>query len=160
VSEKIRDESSATAALTLSVSDHEHFEELERAFFAAGEVEPADAAAVSEASVELFDDLSAVAAPEAPSWRARLVPLYRLARLWLSMRVRLLLTVLRGAVPSTLERLSPRRLALPLLVRAAAEVPPRFYIRRPILTVAAAVVLASTLASVWAGVVLAATRWH
>lgn len=160
MSEKIHDESSATAALTLSVSDHleQHFGELEQAFFAAGEVEPAGPAAVSEVSVDLFDDLSAVAAsPVRASWRQRLIPLYRLGRLWLSMRLRLLLTVLRGAVPSALERLSPRRLALPLLVHSNEELP-RIHLRRPYLTVAAAVVLVTTLASVWAGVVLAATR--
>ena len=87
----------------------------------------------------------------------RLIPLYRLGRLWLTMRLRLLLAVLRDAVPSAVERLSPRRLARPLLVRSG-EILPRLYIRRPVLTVAAAVVLASTLVSVWAGVVLAATR--
>jgi hypothetical protein len=161
LSEKIHDESSATAALTLSVADklEEHFGELEQAFFAAGELEPAGAAAVSEVSADLFDDLSAVAVSPVvrASWRQRLVPLYRLSRLWLSMRLRLLLTVLRGALPSALERLSPRRLALPLLVHSNEELP-RIYLRRPYLTVAAAVVLVTTLASVWAGVVLAATR--
>ena len=91
------------------------------------------------------------------SWRQRLVPLYRLGRLWLSMRLRLMLTVLRG-VPSALERLSPRRLALPLLVHSNEELPAALHLRRPYLTVAAAVVLVSTLVSVWAGVVLAATR--
>ncbi len=104
--------------------------------------------------IDVFDELPA---PVRISWRQRLIPVYRLGRLWLSMRVRLLLAVLRGAVPSALERLSPRLLALPLMVRST-EVTPRLHIRRPVLTVAAAVVLVSTLASVWAGVVLAATR--
>ena len=105
-------------------------------------------------AIDVFDDVPAAVRI---SWRQRLIPVYRLGRLWLSMRVRLLLAVLRGAVPSALERLSPRLLALPLLVRST-EVTPRLHIRRPVLTVAAAVVLVSTLASVWAGVVLAATR--
>lgn len=154
MSKKIHDEAPAAAALTLSVAD-EHFGELEQAFFAAGEVEPAGAAA---GSADLFDDLSAVVASPVvqASWRQRLVPLYRLGRLWLSMRLRLMLTVLRG-VPSALDRLSPRRLALPLLVHSNEELP-RISLRRPYLTVAAAVVLVSTLVSVWAGVVLAATR--
>lgn len=146
------------AALTVSVSQtlDDHFGELEQAFFAAGDVEPAGAVA---APIDLFDDLSAVVASAVvgPSWRERLNPLYRLGRLWLSMRLRLLLAVLRDAVPTALERLTPRRLALPLVVRSG-ELPPRFYARRPWLTVAAAVVLVSTLVSVWAGVVLAATR--
>jgi hypothetical protein len=171
LSKKIHDEAPAAAALTLSVAD-EHFGELEQAFFAAGEVEPAGAAV---GSADLFDDLSAVVGPPLvqASWRqrpgfiveavgfprsarARLVPLYRLGRLWLSMRLRLMLTVLRG-VPSALDRLSPRRLALPLLVHSNEELP-RISLRRPYLTVAATVVLVSMLVSVWAGVVLAATR--
>jgi hypothetical protein len=154
--EKIHDESPAVAALTLSVSDQfeQHFEELERAFFAAGDLEPAPPAQPEGEAIDVFDDVPAAVRI---SWRQRMIPLYRLGRLWLSMRVRLLLTVLRGAVPSAFERLSPRLLALPLLVRST-EVTPRLHIRRPVLTVAAAVVLVSTLASVWAGVVLAATR--
>jgi hypothetical protein len=155
--EKIHDESPAVAALTLSVSDQfeQHFEELERAFFAAGDLEPAQPAPPEGEAIDVFDDVPAAVRI---SWRQRLIPVYRLGRLWLSMRVRLLLTVLRGAVPSAFfERLSPRLLALPLLVRST-EVTPRLHIRRPVLTVAAAVVLVSTLASVWAGVVLAATR--
>jgi hypothetical protein len=151
--EKIHDESPAAAALTLSVAQQldEHFGELEQAFFAAGDAEPdpAEAARASGAApVDLFDDLSLVA-PEmtGPSWRQRLIPLYRLGRLWLSIRLRLLVTVLRGAVPS----------ALPLLVRTT-ELPPRYLIRRPLLAATAKVVLAGMLVSVWAGVVLAATR--
>ena len=154
--EKIHDESPTVAALTLSVSDQfeQQFEELERAFFAAGDLEPAQPAEPDGDAIDVFDDLPAAVRI---SWRQRLTPMYRLGRLWLSMRMRLMLTVLRGAVPSAFERLSPRLLALPLLVRST-EVTPRLHIRRPVLTVAAAVVLVSTLASVWAGVVLAATR--
>jgi len=160
--EKIHDESPTVAALTLSVSDQfeQQFEELERAFFAAGDLEPAQPAQPAQPAepdgdaIDVFDDLPAAVRI---SWRQRLTPMYRLGRLWLSMRMRLMLTVLRGAVPSAFERLSPRLLALPLLVRST-EVTPRLHIRRPVLTVAAAVVLVSTLASVWAGVVLAATR--
>jgi len=157
--EKIHDESPAVAALTLSVSDQfeQHFEELERAFFAAGDLEPAPPAQADQPDGDALDVFDDVPAAVRISWRQRMIPLYRLGRLWLSMRVRLLLTVLRGAVPSAFERLSPRLLALPLLVRST-EVTPRLHIRRPVLTVAAAVVLVSTLASVWAGVVLAATR--
>lgn len=125
------------------------FEELERAFFAAGEVEP-------EPPAPLDPELEAEPAPERAPNR-----ILNTTRVWLAIGLRLLTNALRGHLgmfPSALERLSPLRFARPLLVRIEDQPPPGLYKRRPGLTVAAAVVLTSTLASLWAGVVLAASK--
>jgi hypothetical protein len=146
--DKNTDDAAARSPLTLVVDDQhlaEHFEEWERAFFAAGDEGPAGPG--THDGVDSFDDLSGP--PRRRPARVRLVPLYRLGRLWLSMRMRLLISLLRDR---------PMAMLRPLPVPVRREALPRLYSRWPGVTVAAAVVLGSTVASVWAGVVLAATR--
>ena len=170
------DDDGALSPLTLGVTE-EHFEELERAFFAAGEDTADETSHVVPERLHrrLITHLAwARVWVTARLWRGkfagatgasallrRMAPTLRVAQFWVGAGVRLLGNALLGAMPSRLERLSARRfggrLVRPFLVWSGEQLP-RLRNRRPGLVLAATVVLVSTVGSLWAAVVLAATR--